>query len=434
MSKQEAVLEFSANVLKDVGVFDASGEGFLSYLAGDLPKPVTIGPKRLCLPVRAILEDGQWERRIAFAPLAEQISQGPSPVLNAFKEFVQLRLKETFKAVITALMELAIDQKRHKGLKADAAKYLQLLVEADQKTLDTLIRVLNAVGTAPEKRLVSLFLKNGGEGGALRSCVVSFPIMEDTADEDTTTFFGVKMARKTKDKHLIVNLLEYVLGNEEERKAFTKSSNDGEAPYFHSLLLSFHAMATHLNKLIDRHKAGCSHLDGLRFELAWTEQLVDFTNFASTHGRAIPVLPGNRGKERDEAIQKEKEALALDADDLGLAEEDRPRRGNSDERDRERNRRDEPERERSWRDGRRDEPEERGSRRDRDRDRDEPRVEIGRDDSGGRSLSEILGRSGRGRDDDRDEGRSRRDEGRRGGRDSGGRNSRYTSRRGGRSW
>jgi hypothetical protein len=427
MSKQEVVLEFSANVLKDVGVLDVSGEGFLSYLAGDIPKPVTIGPKRLCLPTRSILEDGTWERRIAFAPLAEQISQGPSPVLNAFKEYVQLRLKETFKAVILSLMELAIDQKRHKGLKADAAKFLQLLVEADQKTHDTLVRVLNAVATAPEKRLVSLFLKNGGENGALRSCVVSFPIMDDAPAEDTTTFFGVKMARKTKDKHLIVNLLDYVLGNEEERKGYTKSSSDGEAPYFHSLLLSFHAMATHLNKLIDRHKASCSDLAGLRFNLDWTEQLVDFTNFAATHGRAIPVLPGNRGKERDEAIKKE--ALELDADDLGLTEEERPRtRRDSDERDRERNRRDEP-RESSWRDGRRDEPE--------DRDRDRDRVEIDRDESGGRPLAEILGRSGRDRDDDRDEprrGSSRRDGGRdRGGRD-GGRNSRYTSKRGSRSW
>jgi hypothetical protein len=427
MSKKEVVLEFEANVLKDVGVFDASGEGFLSYLADDIAKPVTIGPKRLCLPTAAILEDGQWERRIAFAPLAEQISQGPSPVLNAYKEYVQLRLKETFKAVIIGLMELAIDQKRHKGLKADAAKFLQLLVEADQKTLDTLVRVINALGTAPEKRLVSLFLKNGGEGGALRSCVVSFPIMDDAGAEDTTTFFGVKMARKTKDKHLIVNLLEYVLGNEEERKAFTKSSSDGEAPYFHSLLLSFHAMATHLNKLIDRHSPAVSSLSGLRFELAWTEQLVDFTNFAATHGRAIPVLPGNRGKERDEAVKKE--ALELGGDDLGLVEEDRPRR-NSDERDRERNRRDEGTRERNWRDSRREEPEER----DRDRERDRGSRDEERDDSGGRSLAEILGRSGRDRDDDRDSGRGRRDEGRRGGRDTG-RNSRYTSRRGtGRSW
>lgn len=419
MSKQEAVLAFETEVLKDVGVFDASGEGFLSYLAGDIPKPVTIGPKRLCLPTRNILDDGIWDRRIAFAPLAEQISQGPSPVLNAFKEYVQLRLKETFRAVITALMELAIDQKRHKGLKADAAKFLQLLVEADQKTLDTLVRVLNAVAAAPEKRLVSLFLKNGGENGALRSCVVSFPIMEDAYTEDTTTFFDVKMARKTKDKHLIVNLLDYVLGNQEERKAYTKSSNDGEAPYFHSLLLSFHVMATHLNKLIDRHKASCPDLAGLRFGLAWTEQLVDFTNFAATHGRAIPVLPGNRGKERDEAIKKE--ALELDADDLGLAEEDRPRR-DSDVRDRERNRRDEPR--------------ERSRRGEDDRDR----VEIDRDESGGRSLADILGRSGRDRDDDRDDSRrsgSRRDGGRdRGGRDDrGGRNSRYTSKRGsGRSW
>lgn len=418
-SKLETLVKFEADLLKDVGVFDATGEGLLSRLADDLPKPVTIGGKRLCLPTREILTAGDWESRIAFAPLSEQISQGPSPVLNALKDYIQLRLKESFKAVAIALMELAIDQKRHKGLKAEATKFLTRVVEADQKTLDTLVRVLNAVGQAPEKRLVSLFLKNGGENGALRSCMVSFPIMDDANAETTETFFGVKMARKTKDKHLIVSLLDYVLGDEEERKSYTKGSTDAEAPYFHSLLLSFHAMANKLNKVIDVHKAGCTAIAGLRFELEWTEQLIDFTNFAATHSRAIPALPGNRGKERDEAAVKEADVFESDAADLGLDD----RKG--DVRERERERRSDRDERRTGYSVREDEP----PRRERDRRRDESEVRL--DDGGGRSLADVLNR-GRGRDRDDDDRRgSRRDDRR----DSGRRGS-YSgsSRRDGRRW
>lgn len=418
--KLETLVKFEADVLRDVGVFDATGEGLLSYMADDIPKPVVIANKRLCLTTREILSAGQWDNRIAFSPLSEQISQGPSPVLNAFKEYVQLRLKETFKAVALGLMELAIDTKRHKGLKADAAKFLTQVVEADQKTYDTLVRVLNAVAAAPEKRLVSLFLKNGGENGALRSCVVSFPIMDDAAEEDTTTFFGVKMARKTKDKHLIVALLEYVLGSEEERKSFTKSSSDGEAPYFHSLLLSFHAMATRLNKLIDTHKAGVSQLADVRFELAWTEQLVDFTNFASAHSRAVPALPGNRGKERDEAAMRDNDTFEQAGEDVGLGES---RRDDRDLRDRLLNRRED-------RDGGRDRDRRDEGRRDRGRDdRDEISVDLV--EGGGSSLADVL--RNRREEDDRDRDRGRynpRDRDR----NERQRSSRHSGRRGSRSW
>lgn len=418
-SKLETLVKFEADVLRDVGVFDATGEGLLSYMADDIPKPVVIANKRLCLTTREILSAGQWDNRIGFSPLSEQISQGPSPVLNAFKEYVQLRLKETFKAVALGLMELAIDTKRHKGLKADAAKFLTQVVEADQKTYDTLVRVLNAVAAAPEKRLVSLFLKNGGEHGALRSCVVSFPIMDDAAEEDTTTFFGVKMARKTKDKHLIVALLEYVLGGEEERKSFTKSSSDGEAPYFHSLLLSFHAMAARLNKLIDTHKAGVPQLADVRFELAWTEQLIDFTNFAATHSRAVPALPGNRGKERDEAAMRD-DPYEQTGEDVGLGE---TRRDDRDLRDRLLNRREE-------RDGGRDRrDEDRRGRRDERDERDEISVDLA--SGGGSSLADVL-RSRREEDDrDRDRGRyNPRDRDR----NERQRSSRHSGRRGSRSW
>jgi hypothetical protein len=183
-------------------------------------------------------------------------------------------------------------------------------------------------------------------------------------------------------------------------------------------------MATQLNKLIDRHKAACPSLEGLRFGLEWTPELVDFTNFAASNSRAIPVLPGNRGKERDEAVAKETTPFELGEEDVGA---DDDRRGDRDERDRERNRREgrgnDRSRDRDWRDSRREEPREREVLRD------------DRDDSGGRSLSDILGRNrDRDRDDDRDRGgRGRRDDR---DRDRGRGGNRYSGRSGsrGRTW
>lgn len=398
MSKQEAVLAFQTNILADVGIFDADGEGYLSCQWEGVNTPVTIDSKRLCLPVKSILDQGDWSSRIAFAPLAEQIGQGPSPILNALKEYIQIRIKSTAHVLAVELMQFAVDVKRQKGMTADAAKFTTQLVGADKKTADALEAVLKATkSTVPEKRLVSLFLKNGGEGGALRSCVVNFPFLDDPNPDDQTTFFGVKGLRTTKikDKQLILNLLDYVLGTPEERASYTKSSNDGEAPYFHSLLLSFYAMAAHLNKLIQRHVTACPALEGLEFNLAWADTLMEFGVFAAAHSRAIPSLPGNRGKERDEAVPS---PYDVSGSDVGLV--DPPRRPVGDERSR-------------------------ASR------RDEPVVElsVSSSSSGGRerSLSEIL--RGSGKTDDYDD-RPRRQESSR----SSGRSSRHSTGRGSRRW
>lgn len=401
MSKQEAVLAFQTQILADVGIFDADGEGYLSCHWEGVNTPVTIDSKRLCLPVKSILDQGDWTARIAFSPLAEQIGQGPSPILNALKEYIQLRLKSTAQTLAIALMELAVDIKRQKGMSADAAKFTTQLVGADKKTAEALTAVLKGTASpAPEKRLISLFLKNGGENGALRSCVVNFPFMEDPNPDDLTTFFGVKGLRTTKikDKQLIINLLDYVLGTPAERASYTKSSNDGEAPYFHSLLLSFYAVASHFNKLIQRHVAACPALEGLEFNLAWADTLMEFGVFAAAHSRAIPSLPGNRGKERDEVTASPYDVAG---DDVGLS--DTPRRPAGDERSRSRR-------------------------------QDEPVVELsvssGTSNSGGkeRSLSEIL--RGNRQDDDYDD-RPRRSEP---SRSSGRGGSRHSNGRGSRRW
>lgn len=330
-SKLETLLDFDSKVLADVGVVDCDGGGMLSYLHGDKFKPVTIDGKRLVLPFKQFLRDGDWTKRIAWHPLAEQINEGPSPILNATKNYITERLSGTFREIALSLMALAAEPKRHKALSAKAAKFLKPLVEADQKTVDTLRKVLDQVTPAPEKRSVSLFLQNGAKTGALRTCNVSFPILDEAENDDTKTFFGVKMPRTTKDKELIVAVFEYILGDKDLRDTYTKVSNNTDAPYLHCLLLSFHALAERFNNLITLHAPACPELKKQEFGLEWTSYLDDFENFSKTYGVAVPSLPGNSGVDADEVMKTEKssvfESAAEDVAgkaDLDLPWDDRP--------------------------------------------------------------------------------------------------------------
>lgn len=383
-SKLDTKLDFDRQLLLDVGIFDKDSKGFLSFDLAGTPTPVTIGGKRLVLTTKELLREGDWEERVAFHPLAEQITQGPSPVLNALKNYILEVTKETFKAVIDSLGELATDTKRQKPLSAKAAKYLSLFngQEFDATTLKALRSVLKATSNVPEKRFLNIFLQNGGDKGFLRTCQIAFPFMEDDDASDTTNYFGVKMPRKTKDKALIIALLEYVLGNEEERKTlYTRGVKDGDAPYLHSLLLSFKALADRLNGLIDIHGKACQNLTPLKFALEWATNLDNFDDFVRTYGVSVPALPGNIGIDDDEVEDKPAEkssVYASDEEDVG-GKVDVP-----------------------W-----DDDDRRPSSRERERERDDRYDDRRRDDErrGGKSMGDLLRR--RNRDEDRDRDRDR---------------------------
>lgn len=387
-SKIETKLEFDRQLLLDVGVIDKEGNGYMSVnLAGSLT-PVTIGGKRLVLTTREMLREGEWDSRIPFHPLSEQITQGPSQILNSYKSWVVERTKETLIVILDALGELATDVKRQKGLSAKASAFLTAFTtnSFDATTLKTLRQVLKATSDVPEKRFINIFLQNGGANGALRTCQVSFPFTENDDENDPNTYFGVKMPRKTKDKAHIKSLIDYVLGDAEERNTrYTKGVMGGDAPYLNSLLLSFQALGQRINELIDIHGAGCQNLKPLRLDMEWAAQLPKFDDFVRTYGVSVPALPGNVGIEDGEEDEKPKKASPFQApaeavggkqsdrrDDTPPWEEREDRVSQSNRRDRDR-------------DDRRDD-------RDRDRDRDRER-------RGGNDMASILGQRGRQRDD-----------------------------------
>lgn len=422
-TKQELVLKSYSDVLRDCGVFDPSGEGFLCVINDGVQKPVTISKKRLCLPVKALLREGDWEHRIPFHPLCEQINQGPSPVLNALKNYIHFRLTETIKLLAKELYTLAATPARHSDMTAEESVLFQHVTGVDQKAVDHLVKVLASVAEAPEKRILTMILKNGGDKGALRTCVVTFPIFDNAEDGDATTFFGVTGLRKNKpaEKKLLVGLFEYILGDAAQRATYTAPSSDREAPYYHSLLLAFHRLAARLQTLISRHRKSCPALESVEFELAWSEMLEHFGEFAHKNGSSIPPLPGNKGVSAT-ASKKDSVFDAEDADvgmiDSKESESERRREHRDDRRDD--RRREEDRRERDRRDDdRRDDEHHRNWRRDDRREESrQPDIERG---NGPRHAS---WRDKYGRDTDRssdrnERGRSRRDD--RSRRDGGGR-------------
>lgn len=379
-SKLDHLIGFYRKQLLDVGVFDENDSGMMCYMHKGKPKPVTLNKTRLVLPLLSFCKDGDWSERTAFHPLAEQISEGPSPVLNAFKSYVRLRMKSTIIEITKSLAQFAVDTKRHKGQSTKALAFMEELSDIDQKTVDLIGKILDSSTDAPEKQIISIYLQNKTTDGSLRACSVTFPIMDGADEGEPSKFFGFDKLRttKVKDKEIIVKLLNYVLGPNWNEGCYTYGSKNSNSPYYHSLLLSFRHLAEHFNKLIDIHGKACENLVEFKFNLDWAAELDDFGDFAKKNGVAVPALPGNTGLEEDSIGEFE-----ADGEDLGGAD-DLP--WNTDEENRELRRR-------------------RDSGRDSDRDdRESPRS------NGTPNWKRAAGLDDRDRDTRRDDRDSRRDD------------------------
>ena len=298
--KIKALCNFYTKVLTEVGVVDG-GSGKLSYVRGEVLAPVTLGTKRLCLPTRENLKELDLDTNLVFHPASEQIISGPSPVLNALRDYITVRLSTTAIAISHGILELATDPSRQAKLPSGAMDIMKSMSNVDAKTITVLESVLDKVGDSLDTRVYNLFLKNRGSKAdpkGLRTTTVSFPIMDSAYDGDPEKFFGVKMPRKTRDKPAIVALLEYVLDYESGKENYIKefTTSEPQAPYLHTLLMCFKEIAEHQNKIINVFKKHIPDIQSLAYNLDWIEEFEDFGNFVDKVGLAVPLLPGNSGK------------------------------------------------------------------------------------------------------------------------------------------
>lgn len=303
------ILDLYKDVLTSLNC-SVDSEGMISYLVGGTESmPLTINNRRLVLPTPAILANPDWERVIAFHPLAESILRGESPVFRKIKLLATLRLTEVIACLTTELMEIAVDIDCHKRLSPDQNEYLSLIpgVSEKSKTLNDLERLLDGVSPDGEHKLISMYLKRGGKVGDKafqRVAVVDFPIFKDFEDEGKRVF-GTTLS-SIKNKKAIQTLFEYVVPNSGIVNHYSYGSNSMIAPYFHALMSAYVKVAKQLNKVTRRFKKHLDNPQHLLIDLSFEKHLDDLSSFSEL----IPSLQGNEG-EIAEPAQAAGSAVAL---------------------------------------------------------------------------------------------------------------------------
>lgn len=312
------LLDFYAALLRDCYVWDDDGEGLLTGHYAGKTQPITVEKQRLALPIPELLRNPK-EGVVVFHPMSEKINRGESPILKALKDYMLLRSQTVLINIMRTLMDTAASPETHKKLGPKVAEYLKKVPEVDEKTVTALNKVLAAAapGSDPNKRLISYYLKHGstGEDDFARTCVVSFPI-EDDFESTEKTIFGVTMRPKDKDR--IKALLDYVMGDADDRKQYTFGSKNLDAPYFHSLANAFYKVSVRLNQILEKHKKQFPNFDELHMDLSWAEGL---DNFAMYRG-LIPSQDGNEGAPIPEEPNAEEKLAAFSRESVDEPKKD----------------------------------------------------------------------------------------------------------------
>lgn len=323
------LIDFYEQLLKGLSIEDLSGAGLLSSVFDpEKPQAVTVGGKRLTLPLKDVLREGKKEDQIIFHPLSENVTRGESDVIKALRDYIQWRCLSVTVQLAEELGRVAASPSEHKKLGPKASKFLQQLPDFDAKTNTALGNLIKRVSPDPERRVVSITLRQGSKSkddGAIRSAQVSFPLLEDLAT-DGLEVFGMNMPSK-KAKARLHKLFEIILGDEETRATFNYGSANSAAPYLHALLTTYSRIAAQLNKVVETHAKllGESLVEKLHTPLDWVVGLEEFGKLRAM----VPPQSGNEGsikasdkkKEEKPSASKPTRQLLAPPEDRGVKEE-----------------------------------------------------------------------------------------------------------------
>lgn len=280
--------EFNIRTLNAIGIVDAGG-GHLSRQHND--QPFMIGKKRVVLPTTEHLRSDS-DNVIIYHPLSENITRSESDMIKAMRDTIMFKLAVTSAGLLKELGRVAATESEHKRLDASSSAYLKAMRDMDEKSYDYLEKILMKVGHEPEKRLISISLRKGDKSdGVLRSCRFKFPIFEALLEDDKE-LLGSKYPSKKVRANMIA-LFELVFGDEETRAGFDFGSKNMTAPYFHSLMMGFGKVATHLNAIVKKHKKllGNELVEELTIDTSWEEGMDDLPALR----KKVPPQEGNEG-------------------------------------------------------------------------------------------------------------------------------------------
>lgn len=246
------LLSHYENLLNALSLYvDANGHVYSKKRGKDTPIPTVLENRRLTLPTEEMLKNPDWESTIFFHPFSESVVRGESEMVTWLKDRMTYRLTATLSIMITKLTEIAAIGDLQTKLTTDQLNTLQTFGDADEKTIENIGSIIEAVTMDNSYQLIHFYLRHSGKGGdksSRRFAKVTFPIYTELTTEGATKIFGVNL--RVKDRKFLKNVLEYIFDKIGTEDAYSYGSNSETAPYYHALINAFAKVAVPLSSRI----------------------------------------------------------------------------------------------------------------------------------------------------------------------------------------
>lgn len=282
--------------LLSCGGMTSDNDGFVSVKISDQTNPVLIEGKRLVLPTQAQLMAGDFQNRIVFHPLSENVLRSESEVITKLRSVMNVRANFTFGAVVQSLLQICASVAEHKNLTPEQAELLTCVKDVDEKTCVAWTSIMiNSVKENPERCFVNIYLRKrctiNGKVWA-RGGITTFPLFEELIKEQDR-YCGVKL--RTKDRQAFIQIHEYLLPRIRESEAYNKGSDSSTAPFLDALMKTTLAIAQPMTDVLNLfgNKIDCG--DELLFNDEWVDTFENL-DVMIPQIRQIPTQAGNEGR------------------------------------------------------------------------------------------------------------------------------------------
>lgn len=299
----EFTTEFSKRTLSGYAGFLAQlgimtdKDGLTYVKEGDAWLPMTMRKRRLVLPTQDILRDPNWAAVIPFHPFSEHLNKGKSPVLESTNRIVNLRLNQTLCELLMTMVTFAIDTAKHPDASAEQKSYLRLIPDVNKKTVTDFKKFLSEhVDGGPEKSLITIYLKRGGELAGKtfsRMAVVSSPARKAFGTAEPI-IFDYKFSSKRNRDYLLI-LLDYLLPKLATDVGYSVGTTAPVAPWFISMATAYVDIMTDLNRQLAVFADINPELAHLAADMGWTDILDNAAEVSSE----IRALPDNTGADEE---------------------------------------------------------------------------------------------------------------------------------------
>lgn len=306
MANKQDLLNFYGAVLSSASL-EVEDNGCVNVAMGETG-PKLIDGQRLVVPTKEQLSNANWDDRIAFHPIEENILRGESKIIETLRRDFNTKINLSVCTLLFEIMTLAASKAEHSKLSPDQIQILTLVPEASEKDLEFLKALFKKMPfNNPATSPVSLYIKRGGrtgDKGWRRLGVASFPLFQELNNGEAKVF-GVKPP-SVKVRENVTKLLNFILPNQTAPENYSMGSDDETAPYFDALLKLFVAIAAPINDACHAFGSAITDTDGILLEADWIDAAEDL----SVYKRLIPSLKGNQG---NAAEDQEPEAQAAPA-------------------------------------------------------------------------------------------------------------------------